>query len=333
MPSNRRVTLYFAWDKQGESGRPLDKLNNRFPALHELRRAAWPMLQHFTGGAQGISGFLDRVVLGDFSTFLQVVAEETGVEPIVISGRESDGIDHSLREVFVSDPQTIIIVSLDHFRTHRSPSIEDITEIRKFLARPEAMLIVCPHHYVGGEDDDEDECGEGGVLQRQIQEHRHHGDSLVPAVQRLGGYARALLAALELPMENLYGLRPALDKDGQPARLEVDRVLDEERFLGGDRGLPVHNFNAHMHLPHLKPVGIGVAAYHVLARQLISPEADTHPFAAEGNTYFNALLWAPPVGARRGHVLVCDATIWSDAFMGGESLKNFWRNLAARPVN
>ncbi|MFQ0833596.1 hypothetical protein [Citrobacter gillenii] len=331
MPSNRRVTLYFAWDKLDESGRALGKLNNRFPALYELRRATWPMLQHFKGSDQGIAGFLDRVVLGDFSTFLQVVAEETGIEPTVISGRESDGIEHSLREVLVSEPHTIIIVSLDHFRTHRLPSTEDISELRKFLASPEAMLIVCPHHYVGGEDDDEDEYGKD--VERQILEHRHHGDILVPAVQRLGGYARALLAALELPIENLYGLRPALDNDGQPAQLEVDRILDDEQFLGGEHSLPVHNFNAHPHLPHLKPVGAGIEAYRVLARQLISPEAEPHPFVNEGNTHFNVLLWAPPKGERRGHVLVCDATIWSTAFKGGESLKNFWRNLATRPVS
>lgn len=332
MPSNRKFALYFAWDKQDEAGRPLDKLNNRFPALYELRRAAWPILQYLKGGEQGIAGFLDRVVLGDFAAFLQIVTEETGVDPTVITGRELDGTGHPLCEVFASNPHTVVIVSIDHFRSQRSPSTEDIAKLRMFLACPESMLIVCPHHYVGGEEDDEDERNEGEILRRQVQEHRHHGDSLVPGVQRLGGYARSLLAALELPVENLYGLRPAIGTDGQPAWLEVARELDEEQFLGGDRSLTVRNFNAHPHLPHLQPVGPGVAAYRVLARQLISPEAEPHPFFAEGNTHFNALLWAPPLGERRGHVLVCDATIWSAAFMGVDSLMNFWRNLAARPV-
>ncbi|WP_146256320.1 hypothetical protein [Pseudomonas sp. LLC-1] len=332
MPSNRKFALYFPWDKLDEASRPLDELNNRFPALYEVRRVAWPMLQHLKGGDQGIAGFLDRVVLSDFTVFLQVVAEETGVEPTVIAGRELDGTVHSLREVLAGNPHTIVIVSIDHFRAQRLPSTEDIAVLRAFLACPEKMLIVCPHHCVGGEERDEVECYEGETLRRQVEEHRHHADSLVPGIQRLGGYARSLLNALELPVENLYGLRPAVGPDGQPASLEVARELDLERFLGGGRSLAVENFNAHPHLPHLQPVGRGVAAYRVLARQLISLEADPHPFVTEGNTHFNALLWAPPFGKRRGHVLVCDATIWSAAFMGVDSLMKFWRNLAARPV-
>lgn len=336
MPSNRKFALYFAWDKRDEAGRPLDKLNNRFPALYELRRAAWPMLQRFKSGDQGIAGFLDRVVLGDFAAFLRIVAVETGVEPTVMAGRDLDGTAHSLYEALAGDPHTLIIVSLDHFRAKRMPSTEDVAALRTFLARPDAILVVCPHHYIGGDEDDEEEQDDGQLFQLRVQEHQHHGDTLVPGVQRLGGYARAVLAALELPVENLYGLRPDIRPDGQPAPLAVEHALDAEKFLGGDRSLPVRSFNAHPHLPHLRPIGPGIDAFRVLARQPICHEAtrhpERHPFTAEGNTHFNALLWAPPAGERRGQVLVCDATVWSAAFHGVDSLTNFWRNLAARPV-
>jgi hypothetical protein len=63
-------------------------------------------------------------------------------------------------------------------------------------------------------------------------------------------------------------------------------------------------------------VGSAMAAYRVLARQHFNLEAETHPFTAAGNTHFSALWWAPTAGARRGHVLVCDATVWSAAFKG-----------------
>jgi hypothetical protein len=189
---------------------------------------------------------------------------------------------------------------------------------RAFLARPHTVLAVCPHHLVG--------------LDTPVAEHAHHGDPNVPATQQLGGYARALLAGLGLPVENRYGLSPATDADGTPAALEISHGLDEQRFLGGDAALPVTTFNAHPHLPHLEPVGAAANLYRVLARQAINRHAPAHPFTADGNRAFNALLWAPPDGDRKGHVLVCDATLWSAAFKGVDSLANFWRNLARMPV-
>ena len=331
MTSGRKFALYFAWDKQAEARRPLEMLNDRFPALFELRRAAWPMLRQLQDGEQGIAGFLDRIVLGDFQMFLRVVAEETGVAPEIIASRDLDGTAHSLGEALDDGTHTLIVVSLDHFRTRQEPTAEDLALVRAFLARPEAVLTVCPHHYIGG-DGDGDTDGDGEVFRRRIEEHRHHSDPLVPGAQRLGGYARSLLTGLGLPVDNLYGLRPATGSGGQPMPLEVARALDAVGFLGGDESHQVTTFNAHPHLPHLQPVGSGISAYKVLARQPIDLNAENHPFTAAGNTHFNAFLWAPPDGARRGHVLVCDATVWSAAFKGVDSLTNFWRNLAAMPL-
>lgn len=329
MPSNRKFVLYFSWDKAAEAAKPVGILDNRFPALYELRRIAWPMLESMNEGEQGIAGFLDRIVLGDFAMFEKVIEQETGIRPLVLARRENDGQENLLAGSIANDVGTLILVSLDHCDTTAKPSSTDLEKVRSFLAKAGNVLIVCPHHYIGG---DEDAKGQTTTAQ-QIEEHCHHGDPLVPGVQRLGGYARALLEGLGLPVVNLYGLQPATRRNGQPAPLEIDRAADTEHFLGSGKNLLVDTFNAHPHLPHLQPVSLGIAAYKVLARQPINLDAKGHPFTAAGNTHFNALLWAPPDGSRQGHVLVCDATLWSSAFKGVDSLSNFWRNLAAMPTS
>jgi hypothetical protein len=69
----------------------------------------------------------------------------------------------------------------------------------------------------------------------------------VPAVQRIGSYARALLTAIGVPVENRFGLSPAAAMGGEPERLLLTP--------GSDRGLDVlrdvTTFNLHPHLPHL----------------------------------------------------------------------------------
>jgi hypothetical protein len=38
----RRIAMYFAWDRIAETVAPLGELDNRFPALFEVRRLFWP---------------------------------------------------------------------------------------------------------------------------------------------------------------------------------------------------------------------------------------------------------------------------------------------------
>lgn len=322
MRSQRRFSLYFAWNKQHEAAKLMGELDERFPALFELRRATWPDLEELKSGPQGIDAFLDRIVLGDFTHFRDVVEEECGIRPTVVSACEADGSRRTLRSVLDDGVDTCIVVSLDHVDTEQAPDAADIEAARQFLGRPGAVMVVCPHHYVGENADDE------GIK----AEHRHHSDALVPARQRLGGYARRLLKSLGIPVMNLYGLRPAITMAGEPLPLDIVLGQDELHLLGGAGRLAVHTFNGHAHLPHLQPSEESVSAYRVLARQLIAPQAPPHPYTEGGATHFNALLWAPPSGPRQGHVLVCDATLWSGAFKGLASLENFWRNLASMPL-
>jgi hypothetical protein len=329
--SGRRFTVYFAWDKRREADRPLGKLDNRFPALFEVRRAAWPGLEGLSVGEQMIDSFLDRIVLGDFQMFLKAVQDDTGVAPTLVARRELNGAPAPIDAVLIDRSDTLIIVSLDHFVTGQTPPNTEVAAVSRFLRRPGTVLVVCPHHYIGGDDDAEEAAGE--VFRRRVEEHQHHGDQLVPAVQRFGGYARVLLEGLGLPMVNLFGLRPATRSDGQPTPLETARSFDALHLLGtpGEDD-EVTTFNAHGHLPHLQPSGNATAVFRVLARQHVDPEAQPHPFTRAGHVQFNVLLYAPPGGDRAGHVVVCDATVWSAAFKGTESLRRFWANLARVPL-
>ncbi|MCI0458401.1 MAG: hypothetical protein L0Z62_15660 [Gemmataceae bacterium] len=313
----RRFALYFAWSRPQEVGALLGTLENRYPTLFEFRRALWPHYEHASDPTlylQDISGFLDHVILFDFQRFTQVVAAVTG-QRVQLVQRQVDPARHQpLDAALLRDVDTLIVISLDHVRTDQQASAEEVGTIQQFLQREGTCLVVCPHHDVGAT---------GSDLERRRVEFEHHGDRLVPAQQRIGGFARSLLQKLGLPVENRFGLSPARSAaDNGPALLEVNRDLDRHRVLEG-----VRTFNLHPHLPHLHVPPALAGVVHVLARQPVNPAATGHPFVEEGNRYFNALLWVPPGEGRAGHVLICDATLWSAAFGGLESLENFWRNL------
>jgi hypothetical protein len=154
-------------------------------------------------------------------------------------------------------------------------------------------------------------------------EYRHHGDELVPRQQRFGQYTRSLMKALNVPVLNQYGLRPAVVKGtNQIAPLTVNKDLDKLGLLNG-----VTTFNFHLHLPHYAVTTDDEKTVNVLTRQPVDRERP-HPFTAEGNTEFNSCLWMPPKGERAGHIVMADSTIFTTLFGGTDSLANFWRNLA-----
>ena len=43
--SNRQVLLYFAWSRPAETGAPLAVIDDRFPAVFELRRLFYPKFE------------------------------------------------------------------------------------------------------------------------------------------------------------------------------------------------------------------------------------------------------------------------------------------------
>jgi len=208
-----------------------------------------------------------------------------------------------------------MVFGLDHMVTEQEASREEIEALRQFLKREGTCLLLGPHHDVGVSSD----------LKERDMEYAHHGDPLVPRQQRFGKYTRSLMKGLGVPVENRYGLRPAVVKGTkQIAPLTTMKDLDSRGWLQG-----VTTFNFHMHLPHYAVTTDDAKAIRVLARQPIDMSRP-HPYTEAGNRDFNMFLWMPPSGARAGDILLADSTIFTTLFGGVESLQTFWKNLATR---
>ncbi len=312
----RKFALYFSWSRPKEIKANLGILENRYPTLFEFRRAIWPMYEWAKDPknySQDISGFLDHVVLYDFQYFEKLIKEVTGKEVSVIQRLDGQPPVKELDEDFLKDIDTLIVVSLDHFSTNQQISSGEIEAVKHFLTKEKSCLLVCPHHDVGSSNLDN----------LKEEEHLHHGDFLIPGQQRIGGFAKSLLEGLGLPIENRHGLNPAKTKEGNPEKLLVFNDYDKNNILN-----QVPTFNLHPHLPHLHIPSPLEKKVKVLARQKINSEAESHPFVREGNLYFNSFLWVPPYEQQAGNIYICDATLWSAAFMGLDSLVNLWKNLA-----
>ena len=317
-----QFALYFAWNRAAEIGADLGELDNRYPTLFEFRRMMWPEFERLADPGQftqGIQGFMDDVILSDFQFFRSHIEVETG-NPVSVVQRRAGDIDTSLSAVCSGGNNTLVVVSLDHQRTGQTASGEEIDAARKFLADSSHTLIVCPHHDIG----DVTGLPADQRLAAQEVEFRHHGDPTIPPQQRFSSFALSLLDGLGVPLENRYGLSPAKLTSGDPAPLKIDTGADIRSARG------VTTFNLHPHLPHFAQPAGDTAKYDVLARQKINMAAPLHPFTQAGRRDFDALLQARPEVCA-GRLLVCDATMWSSAFAGLQSLQQFWTNLARLP--
>jgi len=214
----------------------------------------------------------------------------------------------------LADTDTLLLFGLDHMMTEQIPSAEEIEAVARFLSRDGTRLIIGPHHEVGVSADRE---------VREV-EYRHHGDALVPRQQRFAAYTRALLAGLGIPVENRWGLRPAIvaGSRNEIAPFTANRDLDRRGWLEG-----VTSLNFHKHLPHYAVTDDSATYVKVLARQPIDT-SKPHPFVQAGNQEFNSVVWVAPEGKRAGDVLFVDSTVFSTLFGQSESLKRFWRNIA-----
>ncbi len=328
----RRASVYVAWSYPGEANRDPRTLDNRFSTMTEVRRVFWPAYEAPQWSdpnrfQQGIAGSLE-LFFWAWVRFQRVVEEVTGHPVPVFQRVDQAGFALPLDERVLGDCDTLFLFGLDHLVTGQLPSTEELEAIRAFLRREGTCLVIGPHHDVGRAEDDRE---------REL-EHRHHGDALVPRQQRFGGYTRAVLEALGVPVENRWGLRPAVVAEpatsldqagwltgtapaGRIASLSIARDLDTRGFLEG-----VRNFNFHMHLPHYAVTGGDARTVRVLARQPVDLSRP-HPFTNAGNRELNAFVWAPPSGDRAGDVLVADSTIFSTLFGADESLERFWKNL------
>ena len=324
--AGRQVALYFAWSRPEEVTAPLGVLEDRFPALFELRRLFWPRFEQFADAAtfdQGVGGFLDNIQLPNFKLFADLAESWTG-NPVRRAERRADGGLCALDAEFLAGVDTLVVVSFDSSRTGQQASDAEVAAIRSFLDDPDHTLFICPHHDIGNAD----ELPETERLARRELEFHHHGDPAIPARQSFGDFGISLLSGLGLQVRNRFGLRPAKLPDGSPAPLEIAVELDRSGLMDG-----VATFNLHPHLPHFERLGDSAAKLDVLARQPIDLDAPPHPFTAGGRRDFDALLQSTP-DLFRGRLLICDTTTWSSTQGGVDSLQRFWRNVVQleRPV-
>ncbi|MEJ0024469.1 MAG: hypothetical protein WDN01_00460 [Rhizomicrobium sp.] len=320
--AGRQVALYFAWSRPDEVAAPLGVLEDRFPALFELRRMFWPRHEHFADPAkfdQGIGGFLDNIQLANFRLFADLASSWTA-NPVRRAERRTDAGLCALDAGFLAGVDTLVVISFDSSRTRQQASAAEIAAIRSFLDDPDHTLVICPHHDIGNADD----LPTDERLARRELEFHHHGDPAIPARQCFGDFGLSLLAGLGLPVRNRFGLRPARLPDGSPAPLDIAAGLDRAGLMEG-----VGTFNLHPHLPHFERLGDSAGNLDVLARQPIDLGAPPHPFTAGGRKDFDALLQSKP-GVFPGSVLICDTTIWSSTAGGLDGLQRFWRNVVSR---
>jgi hypothetical protein len=315
-PGKRRISIYWTWSYPWEANRDTTEMDNRFSTMTEVRRVIWPNYELPQWSAkeflQGIAGTLELFHRSTLA-FQQVAGEVTGHPVAVYQRIDQAGFKQPIDERVLADTDTLLVFGLDHLIAEQQAAPNEIAAIREWLRREGTCLLLAPHHDVGFAAD---------LEQRQV-EYRHHGDELVPRQQRFGQYTRSLMTALDVPVINQFGLRPALVKGTkQITPLTVARDVDTLGLLNG-----VPTFNFHLHLPHYALTTDDPKAIHVLARQPIDLERP-HPFTAAGNTEFNSFLWMAPRDGRLGHILLADSTVFTTLFGGTDSLANFWRNIA-----
>jgi hypothetical protein len=172
--AGRQIALYFAWSRPDEIAAPLGTLEDRFPALFELRRLVWPRLEHLADPVrfdQGIGGFLDNIQLENFRLFSNLVASWTG-KPVRHAERRTEAGLCALNAEFMTGVDTLVIISFDSSRAKQHASDLEIATVRSFLDNPDHTLFVCPHHYIGNVEG----LPESERLARQELEFHHHGD-------------------------------------------------------------------------------------------------------------------------------------------------------------
>ena len=312
----RRVSIYWTWSYTWEAQRDPAAMENRFSTITEVRNVTWPAYERPEYGAanflQGIAGTLELFHRSTLD-FQDLVGALTGHPVAVFQRVDQAGYHLPIDERILADTDTLMVFGLDHLTAGLTATPDEVDAISRWLQREGTCLLLAPHHDVGFTDD---------LAQRQ-QEYEHHGDRLVPRQQRFTHYTRTLMAGLDVPIHNTWGLRPAVvEGTREIAPLNGVHDLDD---LGLLRDVTTLNF--HQHLPHYELTAAEDAGLRVLGRQLVDPHRP-HPFTTAGNTEFNALIWMPPGGTRSGDVVLIDSTHFTTLFGGTDSLRNLWRNLA-----
>src|SRR6187399_2366650 len=199
----RRLSIYWTWSYPWEAGRDPAALENRFSTMTEVRNVVWPAYETPEFSAQqflqGIAGTLELFHRSTLS-FQNIAGEVTGHPVAVFQRIDQAGYKLPIDERVLADTDTLLVFGLDHLVAEQEAETAEIEAIRDWLKREGTCLLLAPHHDVGFTED---------MKQRQM-EYRHHGDELVPRQQRFSQYTRSLMKALNVPVLNKWGLRPAV---------------------------------------------------------------------------------------------------------------------------
>lgn len=315
----RRVSIYWTWSYPAEAQRDPAAMANRFSTITEVRNVIYPAYETPEFDAanflQGIAGTLELFHRSALS-FQKLAGDATGHPVAVFQRVDQAGYHQPIDERILADTDTLMVFGLDHLISGLDVTSTEVEAIQEWLRREGTCLLLAPHHDVGFTDD---------LAQRQM-EYEHHGDRLVPRQQRFSQYTRSLMRALDVPVHNTWGLRPAvIDGTAEIAPLTTFRDLDDRGLL---RDVPTLSF--HQHLPHYELTAAADSTVRVLARQRVDPTRP-HPFTAAGNTEFNAMIWMPPTGDRAGDIVLVDSTHFTTLFGGTDSLRHLWHNLVTMP--
>ncbi|MBO9517492.1 MAG: hypothetical protein J7493_05455 [Porphyrobacter sp.] len=317
-PGKRRISIYWTWSYPWEAQRDPALMENRFSTMTEVRNVVWPAYEKPEYQAdrflQGIDGTLELFHISTLG-FQRLAEEETDFPVAVFQRVDQAGFRLPIDERVLSDCDTLMVFGLDHLASGLTLDPGEAEAIREWLKRPGTCLLLAPHHDVGFTDN----------LEQRQQEYLHHGDALVPRQQRFTSYTRDLMAALDVPVRNIWGLCPAR-VDGKIAPLTKLAEADAIGLLEG-----VSTLSFHRHLPHYEPTESAGDRVRVLGRQPIEL-GRPHPFTAAGATEFNAVLWMPPDGGRAGDIILVDLTHFTTLFGANQSIETFWRNFVRLPL-
>jgi hypothetical protein len=313
-----KLLLYFAWSRPGETGAPLTVIDDRFPAIFELRRLFYPKFEALADPGrvdQGIAGFLDHVQKPNFAAFADQAATQTGRPVKVVERVDDAGTTTLLDEVLVTGVDTIVVISFDSLRTRQSASQIEIEAIERFLKGPNHLIFVCPHHDIG----ETSEASTEARFARQTAEHLHQGDSSSPPRQGFSpDWASQSKTALDCA-------RRSIQTDLRHRSMSITLWTISVCWTASN------TFNLHPHhLPQLERLGDAADRMEVLVRQKIDLSAPPHPFAQGGRESFDALLQSS-ADTFAGRLMVCDTTLFSSTAGGVDSLRRLWTNIIQRP--
>jgi hypothetical protein len=139
----RKLVVYYAWNRPGEVGAPLEVIENRFPTLFENRRMLYPRFEAFSDPArfdQSIGGFLDRIILRRLCG--------TGRRADRSSGRRDRAGGRRWRANRARCgssrwADTLIVISLDSLRARQDAGAAEVGAVRRLLAHPDHLVFIC----------------------------------------------------------------------------------------------------------------------------------------------------------------------------------------------